>query len=347
MNAIDTTGALAAFRANAMCHGLDDAACRQLFALAEPVAFAAGARLVRQGEVSRGAFVLRTGKCEARVSLPAGGEQTLAILDAGSMFGEMSLLEHGHCSASVVAVEPVEGWFIERDPFRALTAGRNATALSIQRTITMGLVSRLGALNHELRKHPAPEDRPVEDALPETVSLASLVRHPATGPSAFDHRGFLRILPFFADFTPDEIDASIAAGSVIEVPRGQWLFVAGNAADACYLVVRGAVEANARIDGHERRIALLGPGMLVGFMSVLAGTAHGANARARENASLLEFPAAHFLALYNGTSGAAVKMQHAIHRNLLQSLARSNSQLSRLVTQARLDEVVKNRVVGS
>jgi CRP-like cAMP-binding protein len=117
--------------------------------------------------------------------------------------------------------------------------------------------------------------------------------------------------------------------------------VAGQPADACFLVVRGAVEANARIDGRERRMALLGPGSLVGFLSVLRGTPHGANARARENATLLEFPAAQFMALYNGTSGADVKTQHAIHRNLLQSLARSNSQLSRLVTQARLSEALK------
>ncbi len=71
---------------------------------------------------------------------------------------------------------------------------------------------------------------------------------------------------------------------------------------------------------------------------MLRGTAHGAAARAREQALLLEFAAADFMSIYRGVSGADVKMQHAIHRNLLQSLARSNSQLSRLVTQARLGE---------
>ena len=53
------------------------------------------------------------------------------------------------------------------------------------------------------------------------------------------------------------------------------------------------------------------------------------------------------MAIYNGLSGAEVKMQHAIHRNLLQSLARSNSQLSRLVSQARLSEALKNRLLGA
>jgi len=329
---------LEAFRATAICRGLDDAAAAQLLALAEPVSFTSGSRLVRQGEESRGAYVLRQGKVEARVSLPGGGEKTVAELSAGSMFGEMALLEHGHCSASVVATAHVDGWFIEREPFRALTAGRNPAALAIQRTITFGLVARLDSLNAELLKQPAPEDRPAADRPPDGDPLRKV---PRLRRGAFDHRQFLPILPFFSGFTPDEIDAATASARVLEVARGQWLFVAGQPASACYLVIRGAVEANAHIDGRERRLALLGPGLLVGYLSVLRDTPHGANARARENSTLLEFPAAQFMALYNGTSGAEVKTQHSINRNLLQSLARSNSQLSRLVTQARLSEALK------
>ena len=141
--AMNASNTLDDFRATAICRGLDESAAAQLLSLAQPVSFVSGSRLVRQGEASRGAYVLRQGKVEARVSLPGGGENTVAELDAGSMFGEMALLEHGFCSASVVAVSNVDGWFIEREPFRALTAGRNPSALAIQRTITFGLVERL------------------------------------------------------------------------------------------------------------------------------------------------------------------------------------------------------------
>ncbi len=333
---------LDAFRATAICRGLDETAAAQLLALAEPISFTAGSRLVRQGEASRGAFVLRQGRVAARVALPGGGENTLAELGPGSMFGEMALLEHGHCIASIDAIEHVDGWFIDRDPFRALTAGRNPAALAIQRTITAGLVERLGLLNVELRKYPAPEDRP---APPLPAAADPLVNVPRVRRGAFDHRPFLPVLPFFAGFSLDEIDAVTASAKVVEVARGAWLFVAGQTAGACYLVVRGAIEANAHLDGRERRMALLGPGSLVGFLSVLRGTPHGANARARENSTLLEFPAAAFMTLYNGSSGAEVKMQHAIHRNLMQSLARSNSQLARLVTQARLTETLRARAI--
>jgi CRP-like cAMP-binding protein len=116
---------------------------------------------------------------------------------------------------------------------------------------------------------------------------------------------------------------------------------AGQAATSCFLVVRGAVEANIYIEKWVRRLAVLGPGSLVGYMGILGESPHNANVRAREQSLLLEFPAATFMQLYRGTTGAEVKIQHAIQCNLLQSLSRSYSQMSRLVTQARLSEALQ------
>ena len=346
MNASDTLdpvdAGLDAFCATGICCGLDKPAAAQLLAMAQPVSFMAGSRMVRHGEASRGAYVIRKGRIEARVTLPGGGEKTVVELADGSMFGEMSLLENGQSIASVFAVTNVDGWFIERNLFRALIAGRNPAALAIQRTITAGLVARLGTLNNELQTHVAPEDRAVTEPAPTDDPLEHTPRKSTSG---FDHRRFLPILPFFAGFTEDEIDHVTASAKILDVPRGQWLFAAGQPASACYLVVRGAVEAKVHIEECVRRLAVLGPGSLVGYMGILSGSPHNANARAREHSLLLEFPAADFMQLYKGTSGAEVKTQHAIQRSLLQSLSRSYSQLSRLVTQARLSEALQARAL--
>jgi CRP-like cAMP-binding protein len=333
---------LDAFCATGICCGLDKSAAAQLLAMAQQISFTAGSRMVRHGEPSRGAYVIRKGRIEARVTLPGGGERTVVELADGSMFGEMSLLENGQSIASVFAVTHVDGWFIERNLFRALIAGRNPAALAIQRTITRGLVARLDTLNDELQEQAAPEDRPVSEPAPLGDPLADA---PRTGSCGFDHRRFLSILPFFAGFTEDEIDGVTASTQILEIPRGQWLFTAGQAPTACYLVVRGAVEAKVYLNGHIRRLAVLGPGSLVGYMGILADSPHNANVRAREQTLLLEFSATTFMQLYKGTSGAEVKTQHAIQRSLLQSLSRSYSQLSRLVTQARLSEALKARAL--
>lgn len=333
---------LAAFCATGICCGLDKSDAAQLLAMAQPVSFTAGSRMVRHGEPSRGAYVIRKGRIEARLTLPGGGEKTVVELADGSMFGEMSLLDNGQSIASVFAVTDVEGWFIERNLFRALIAGRNPAALAIQRTVTSGLVARLDIMNGELQRQVAPEDRKVLNSAPAGDPLADTPRRIR---SHFDYPRFLSLLPFFAGFTVEEIATVVASATVLEVTRGQWLFSAGQPANTCYLVVRGAVEANVYIEDCVRRLAVLGPGSLVGYMGILANAPHNANTLAREDSVLLEFPAAAFMALYKGTSGAEVKTQHAIQCNLLQSLSRSYSQLSRLVTQARLSEALQARAV--
>ena len=261
----------------------------QLLAVAREVSFVKGALLVRQGEASRGAFLIRTGAAEAHVALPGGGTLTVAQFADGDMFGEMALIERGVCSATVVASANLDGWFVEREDFRALVASRDAAALDTQRTITRVLAGKLSALNERVRAHVAVEDRAASDLAPAGDPLAKAAR---SRHASFDWRSFLPVLPFFETFDDFEIDEFIAGAKVLELPRGAWAFVAGRPGDACYVVIRGALEIFTRSGNRERRVAIAGPGELVGFMAVITGAARANNARARETACLLEIPRA-------------------------------------------------------
>jgi CRP-like cAMP-binding protein len=303
-------------------------------AIARPVSFAQGARLVRQGEPSRGAFVIGRGAAEARVALPGGGTLAVAELRDGDMFGEMALIERGVCSASVVACSPVEGWFIPRDDFRAMVASRDPAALEIQRKITEVLAARLRALNAKVRSHRAAEDRPVSDP-PRAAEFSH------SSPS-FDWRGFLPILPFFEGFDGYEIDELVARCRALELPRGTWLFAPGQPATASFIVARGAIEVFSRTGNLERRIAVAGPGELVGYLAMLEANPHRAAARVRESACVLELSAKDFLEIYGGDSGTSVSLQHAIHKSLLRSLARTNTQLTRLISHAHITAAAKD-----
>ena len=301
--------------------------------VAREVSFMKGAELVRQGEASRGAFLIRTGSAEARVALPGGGTLTVAQFSDGDMFGEMALIERGVCSATVVAHSNVDAWFVGRDDFRALVASREIAALEIQRTITGTLAGKLRALNDRVKEYPAVEDRPVSEPVLTSDPLANVarLRH-----ASFDWRAFLPVLPFFEGFDEDQTDELASIGKVIELPRGAWLFAAGAPAQACYLVLRGALELFTRNIQKERRVAIAGPGELVGFMAVINSAPRANNARVREACCLLELPRAAFLEIYNGTSGATVSLHHAIHRSLMRSIGRTNTQLTRLISHARL-----------
>ncbi len=309
----------------------------KLLSIARPVSFLQGARLVRQGEASRGAFVIRSGEAEAQVALPGGGTLAVARFGEGEMFGEMALVERGVCTATVVAHSDVDAWFVGRDDFCAMVASRERSALEIQHAITRTLADKLRALNERVKQYPAAEDREARDAPP-----AGAIVLPQSGKGSFDWRGFLPVLPFFDGFDEDERNELVAAGRPLELGRGAWVFAAGQPAGACYLVLRGALEVFTRNGGKERRVAIAGPGELVGFMAVIDAAARSNNARVREACCLLELPRAAFLELYNGASGAAVSLHHAIHRSLLRSIGRTNTQLTRLLSHARLTAAPKD-----
>ena len=144
------------------------------------------------------------------------------------------------------------------------------------------------------------------------------------------------MLPFFEGFDADETNELLASAKVLELARGAWLFAQGQPAPACFLVLRGAAEVFTQARGRERRVAIAGPGELVGYMATLDGVSHGGNARARESATLLELPREGLLATYNGSSAASVSLQHAIQRSLLKAMARTNTLLTRLISHDRL-----------
>src|SRR5689334_12083528 len=130
-----------------------------LLPISRALSFKRGERLVRQGEGSRGAFVIRSGRAAAEVALPGGGMLTVAEFGPGDVFGEMALVERGVCSATVSAITDVEAAFVEREDFRALVASRDASALEVQRALTNVLAGKLRALNAKVRSFPSAEDR--------------------------------------------------------------------------------------------------------------------------------------------------------------------------------------------
>ena len=312
---------------------LDAEARDLLLSVARQVSFMQGSQLVRHGDPARGAWLLREGSAEAMVTLPGGDSLSVAQLGAGGVFGEMALLDHGTCTATVVAKGNVDGWFVDRDDFRALVAQRHPAALRIQHTITLILSDKLRQLNARVMACESVEDRPVrgQDAARDPLEGVPRSRH-----AAFDWRAFLPKLPFFEGFDQGEIDEVSGAGKLIERPRGSAVFIAGQPAAAAFLVVRGAAEMVARRGGLERRIAVLGPGQLFGFMSMLEGLPHGVSALARESSLLLELPKLRFEAIYLQPAPLATKLHRSIQRSLLGSLAQTNRRLTRLMSQARL-----------
>ena len=87
--------------------------------------------------------------------------------------------------------------------------------------------------------------------------------------------------PVFAVLSEDRRRYLAKAGAPIRMEPGAQLFLAGDEADAVYVVLSGEVDISVRTeDGRDVWLAKLGAGALVGEMGVLDGGARSADVRA-------------------------------------------------------------------
>jgi CRP/FNR family cyclic AMP-dependent transcriptional regulator len=322
--------ALKLFGAIPLFAGIEQDGLDGIARIFQPMSFPAAAHLMRQGQPADGAYLIESGAADVYTALPGGGETSVAALGPGAVLGEMALLESGIRSASVVARAAVAAHFIERDAFRMLLSQRNRAAFTLQSRITLTLCERLRQLNEKV----VTADGAGKTAPPLSTTPATAA--PRRGSCSFDWRGFLPVLPLFRRYGPAELAEFSGAAQVMELERGSPLFRQGEAAEACYVVVRGALEITGARNGQRHRIGILGPGRLCGILAMIEGQAHSMSAAAREHTVLLEIGQPAFSRLIKGDDRLAARFQEVVNQELLQALARTNNHLTRLVSQARI-----------
>lgn len=109
--------------------------------------YARGDQLFVHGDATDGMHVVNKGRLMVRISTPAGNEASLTVVGPGQSVGEQSLLlENGKRSASAVALEPAETFFLSRAAFVAL---RKAEP-SIDQALLRLLAARVLRLTEQL-----------------------------------------------------------------------------------------------------------------------------------------------------------------------------------------------------
>jgi CRP-like cAMP-binding protein len=146
--------------------------------------------------------------------------------------------------------------------------------------------------------------------------------------------GFLPKLPFFEGFMASEIDEATASGRYLERPRGSVLIAPGSGADSVLLVLRGASEMLRPVPNGCRRVAVLGPGQVLGLPSHLLGATHASWVLARENSLLLEWPAAVFQEMLASDTAVGNRVRRSALRYLAAAISRGNRELARLAFPA-------------
>jgi CRP-like cAMP-binding protein len=90
-----------------------------------------GERLFEEGAVSDHVVLINQGKVKISSVSSAGYEAVLAVRSAGEIVGEFSALDRGPRSASVIAIDDVDGVLVSGDRFRAFLRANPDAALTL------------------------------------------------------------------------------------------------------------------------------------------------------------------------------------------------------------------------
>lgn len=123
--------------------GLSKRQLRQVAGLAEPARFMEGHSIVREGESGESFYVMLAGQAKVLIR-----GRTVSRLLPGDHFGEISLLDGGPRSASVVTETPVTLVMIERKSFLKLLQDDAELALGVMSS----LARMIRRVDHSLQR---------------------------------------------------------------------------------------------------------------------------------------------------------------------------------------------------
>jgi len=112
--------------------GLTEAECAIVRALLERRTYGPGEVVIKEGTLDRDLFLMSRGTVSVKVDLPGlGRRRRLASFSAGTVFGEVALLDREPRSATVTADEEAVCYVLSEDAFHALMRDHHAVAIKI------------------------------------------------------------------------------------------------------------------------------------------------------------------------------------------------------------------------
>jgi len=137
----------------------------------DEVTLAPGQILFREGDPGESAYLIISGQVEVTIKIPDQAPRTLAVLDAGSVLGEISLLTHEARTASVTAVTATRLWDISRTELQTAVDAGEVWATQFLLATALALAHRLSTLDHQLVELIGAQPKPDEAKTAELEQL--------------------------------------------------------------------------------------------------------------------------------------------------------------------------------
>lgn len=113
--------------------------------------FGAGEHIFREGESGNRLYLIVEGEVRISREVPGSGEEALAVLKAGAMFGEMAVFDRSERSTDAIANGTVKLITISRSDFELLLDFNRELAFKVHWAVVRMLSHRLRSTNDSLK----------------------------------------------------------------------------------------------------------------------------------------------------------------------------------------------------
>ena len=111
--------------------GLERDEIREIVGAAKKHTVQAGQLLFEQGAHASAVYIVQTGEVQVRATSPMGEDIVLAVLGAGTIVGELALIDGGPRSATVEAIADCDTYRLSRSAFDALRRSQRPAAYKV------------------------------------------------------------------------------------------------------------------------------------------------------------------------------------------------------------------------
>jgi CRP-like cAMP-binding protein len=129
-------------------------------------------------------------------------------------------------------------------------------------------------------------------------------------------KNILKEIPFFEDFTNEELDFFSKQLSLRFAEKGTVLISQGDIGDYLFFIVEGMVGVKIRLESEEKDVGSYGWGACVGEMSIIDDYPRSATVVAINPSELLILTKAKFNSIIEKSPNLAIKVLKGISKNL-------------------------------
>jgi CRP/FNR family cyclic AMP-dependent transcriptional regulator len=145
------TGVIDLLRTVPLFKDLDDAELGELADICREERFASGEYIFREGESGNRLYLVTSGEVRISRDVPGSGEEALAVLKAGALFGEMAVFDRSERSTHAISNGGTVALTIGRPDFEMLLDFNRELAYKVLWAVTRLLSGRLRSTNDSLR----------------------------------------------------------------------------------------------------------------------------------------------------------------------------------------------------